>query len=156
MSLQITCHDKATQTYLTIEEVTIVVTQNNLLVKLFEEVKLLKEQVTLLTTEVAELKVQSEHSKKQEKAKGTSIVQEEHFKKLDLEGDVRTHLKTEMVVTCAGTSGTAKELPTKIFLPKSELPKKKNYNQNKIFEKLYASPNIQKNELFVSLQLYPY
>ena len=61
-----------------------------------------------------------------------------------------------MSLSSSSSDGILEELPTTKNLPKSELPKKKIYNLNKIFEKPYAPPNIQKNELFVPSQLYPY
>ena len=85
--------------------------------------------------------MQVEHYKKQD------TVQEEHIKKLDLEGDDEKHLKTQITaetsITAAGTS-KGKNIVTQ---NRPEIPKKKNYNLIQIFSKPYT-PNIQNLEAF--------
>ena len=99
--MQITYQDKATQTDLPMEEADAKDTQTDLLLQMFKQMELLQERVITLTTEVTNVKVQVEHYKKQD------TVQEEHIKKLDLEGDDEKHLKTQITVetsiTAAGT-----------------------------------------------------
>ena len=116
-------------------------TQTDLLLQMFKQKELLQEWVITLTTEVTNVKVQVEHYKKQD------IVQEEHIKKLYLEGDGEKYLKTQITnetsITAAGTS-KGKNIVTK---NRPEIPKKKNYNLSKIFSKPYT-PNIQNVEAF--------
>ena len=63
-------------------------------------------------------------------------VQSEHYKKPELEGDVGIHQKTQTTNEIIN-AGTSKEIFTPVI-------KKKNYNLNKVFEKPYAPPHIQK------------
>ena len=122
------------------EEADVKDTQTNLILQVFEQMKLLQERDITLTTEVTNVKVQVEHYKKQE-AISKDAVQEEHIKKLDLEGDDEKHLKTQITgvtsITAAGTS-KGKNIVTK---NRPEIPKKKNYNLSQIFSKPYR-PNI--------------
>ncbi|KAM3382513.1 hypothetical protein P3S68_008087 [Capsicum galapagoense] len=111
MLLQITYQDKATQTDLLMEEANVKDTQTDLILQVFEQMKLLQERVIALTTEVTNVKVQVEHYKKQE-AISKDTVQEEHIKKLDLEGDDEKHLKTqitnEITITAADAGDVSK------------------------------------------------
>ncbi|KAF3670729.1 hypothetical protein FXO37_08395 [Capsicum annuum] len=105
MLLQIAYQDKATQTDLPMEEADVKDTQTDLMLQVFEQMKLVQERVITLTTKVTNVKVQVEHYK--EKAISKDTVQEEHIKKLNLEGDDEKHLKTQITnkitVTAAGT-----------------------------------------------------
>ena len=156
--MQITYQDKATQTDLPMEEANAKDTQTDLLLQMFKQMELLQERVITLTTEVTNVKVQVEHYKKQEKAISKDTVQEEHIKKLDLEGDDEKHLKTqitnEITVTAAGASDVSKGKNI-VTQNKPELPKKKNYNLNQIFSKPYT-PNIQNLEAFAPPQIHTY
>ncbi|PHU18077.1 hypothetical protein BC332_13772 [Capsicum chinense] len=58
MSLQITYQDKASQTDLSMEEADAKDTQTDLLLQMFEQMKLLQERVIILTDEVTNVKVQ--------------------------------------------------------------------------------------------------
>ena len=158
MLLQITYQDKATQTDLPMEEADVKDTQTDLILQVFEQMKLLQERVITLTTEVTNVKVQVEHYKIQDKAISKDTVQEEHIKKLDLEGDDEKHLKTqitnEITVTAAGAGDVSKGKNI-VTQNKPELPKKKNYNLNQIFSKPYT-PNIQKSESSIPPQIHTY
>ena len=157
MLLQITYQDKATQTDLPMEEADVKDTQTDLILQVFEHIKLLQERVITLTTEVTNVKVQVEHYKKQE-AISKDTVQEEHIKKLDLEGDNEKHLKTqitnEIIVTVVGAGDVSKGKNI-VTQNKPELPKKTNYNLNQIFSKPYT-PNIQKSESSIPPQIHTY
>ncbi|PHT42455.1 hypothetical protein CQW23_16480 [Capsicum baccatum] len=113
MLLQITYQEQATQTDLPMEEADVKDTQTDLILQVFEQMKLLQERVITLTTKVTNVKVQVEHYKKQEKAISKDTVQEEHIKKLDLEGEDEKHLKTqitnEITVTVAGAGAEDNE-----------------------------------------------
>ena len=85
-------------------------------------------------------------------------MQEEHIKKLDLEGNDEKHLKTqitnEITVTAAGAGDVSKGKNI-VTQNKPEPPKKKNYNLNQIFSKPYI-PNIQKSESSIPPQIHTY
>ena len=132
MLLQITYQDKATQTDLPMKEADVKDNQTDLILQMFEKMKLLQGRIITLTTEVTNVKVQVEHYKKQD------TMQEEHIKKLDLEGDDEKHLKTQITnkitVTAAG-AGDVSNGKNIVTQNKPEPPKKKNYNLNQIFSK---------------------
>ena len=64
MLLQITYQDKATQTDLPMEEADVKDTQTDLILQVFEQMKLLQKRVITLVTEVTNVKVQVEHYEK--------------------------------------------------------------------------------------------
>lgn len=66
MLLQITYQGKATQTDLPMEEADVKDSQTDLILQVFEQMKLLQELFITLTIEVTNVKVQVEHYKKQE------------------------------------------------------------------------------------------
>ena len=78
-------------------------------------------------------------------------MQEEHIKKLDLEGNDEKHLNTQITDVTVGTS-KGKNI---VAQNRPEIPKKKNYNLSQIFSKPYT-PNIQNLEAFAPPQIHTY
>jgi len=134
MLLQTTYQDKSTQTEPETENISV-----SVLNEVLEQLKVLNTRVSAIEANY----VESDHGKKPELA-----VQSEHYKKPELEGDVGIHQKTQTTNEIIN-AGTSKEIFTPVI-------KKKNYNLNKVFEKPYAPPHIQKQELFIPPQIHTY
>ena len=140
MLLQTTYQDKSTQTNLE-TETTSVSTMNEIL----EQLKMLNARVSAIEAN----HVETDHDKKPELG-----VQAEHYKKPELEGDVGKHLKTQATNKIFIAGKSTKKSTEETFT--AVTTKKRNYNLNKVFEKPYASPHIQNQELFIPPQVQTY
>ncbi|WMV07919.1 hypothetical protein MTR67_001304 [Solanum verrucosum] len=134
MLLQITYHDKATQTE-TKEEVTIE--------KILKAITTLCTKVDSMDNEIQKLKTTS--ISQQHDYKNAELCRSEDKKNLELKGDIGKHLKTHNIClnTAAGTSQRVSE-------------KHKNSNLNQLFEKPFTPRLTPKNTLAIEPQTSTY